>query len=87
MNIPNPDAFFWYTLAVVCLGFIVWLLQRSVKKFDELLQGLIQKVDKLVEISIVHGERLSVHGERLNGIDDDIQDIKDGKYVVKYSRK
>jgi hypothetical protein len=80
MNIPNPDAFFWYTLAVLCLGFIVWLLQRSVKKFDELLHGLVQKVDKLIEVSIVHGERL-------NGIDDDIQDIKDGKYVVKYSRK
>jgi hypothetical protein len=77
MNIPNPDAFFWYTMAVVCLGFIVWLLQRSVKKFDDLLHGLVHKVDKLVEISIVHGERL-------NGIDDDIEELKD---VVKCSRK
>lgn len=79
MNIPNPDAFFWYTLAVLCLGFVVWLLQRSVKKFDELLQGLFIKVDKLVEISIVHGERL-------NGLEEDVKDIKDGKFVVKYRK-
>lgn len=79
MNIPNPDAFFWYTLAVLCLGFVVWLLQRSVKKFDELLQGLFTKVDKLVEISIVHGERL-------NGLEEDVKDIKDGKFVVKYRK-
>lgn len=79
MNIPNPDAFFWYTLAVLCLGFVVWLLQRSVKKFDELLHGLFIKVDKLVEVSIVHGERL-------NGLEEDVKDIKDGKFVVKYRK-
>lgn len=79
MNIPNPDAFFWYTLAVLCLGFVVWLLQRSVKKFDDLLQGLVHKVDKLVEISIIHGERL-------NGLDEDVKDIKDGKFVVKFRK-
>jgi hypothetical protein len=79
MNIPNPDAFFWYTLAVLCLGFIVWLLQRSVKKFDDLLHDLMQKVDKLVEISIVHGERL-------NGIDDDIEELKEAGKTIRYRK-
>jgi hypothetical protein len=79
MNIPNPDAFFWYTLAVLCLGFIVWLLQRSVKKFDDLLHELMQKVDKLVEISIVHGERL-------NGIDDDIEELKEAGKTIRYRK-
>lgn len=79
-QVPSPDTFFWYTLAVLMLGFIVWILQRSVKKFDDLLKGLVDKVDKLIEVSIIHGERL-------NGHDEDIKDLKDGKYIVKYQRK
>lgn len=72
-----PDGYFYYTLTVLLGGVLVGIVYRYTNKIDETFKEIRNAVNELVT-------SMKVHNVRLDGHDREIEEIKDGKYIVKY---
>lgn len=69
-QIPNPDQFFWYSLATLLGMTLVWVISRYISKQDKLMDKVLDMLTDLSSISKVHEIRLNNHDkdiERLEG--------------------
>lgn len=60
-QIPNPDQFFWYTLATLLGVALVWVIGRYITKQDKLMDRVLDMLMDLSTISKVHDTRLNNH--------------------------
>lgn len=71
----TPDQYFWYSLAVILGGALIWILQRHIVKTDKLLEKLTEGMNTLNTKTAVHDERIAALEER----DEDLADKIVGK--------
>lgn len=56
--IPNPNEYFWYVIAGVFGGLLLWMLKRDMDKKDVLLNRLVDSVNFLTTRSAVHDKQI-----------------------------
>jgi uncharacterized membrane protein (DUF106 family) len=74
-----PDGYFYYGLTVILAGVLIGVIWRFANKLAGTLEALKVTVHELVAITKVHQEKHEQHEK-------DIEELKDGKYRVKYRK-
>lgn len=72
-----PDGYFYYTLTILLAGVVAGIVYRYTNKIDDTFKEIKNAVSELVTAN-------KVHNVRLDGHDREIEEIKEGKYMVKY---
>lgn len=71
---------------VILLLLLIWIIQQYLKKLNITLDKMGDDMGDL-KAGIMELMGISkLHEHRLNGHDEDLKEIKDGRYVVKYRR-
>lgn len=74
-QIPNPDQYFWYTLATILGCALIWVIGRYITKQDKLMDRVL---DMLMDLSTIS----KVHDTRLNNHDKDIERLEEHRIVT-----
>lgn len=67
---PTPNEYFWYILAGLFGGLLLWLLKRDMDKKDVLLEKLVESVNILTTTQ-------ALHQQKLDKLDEEVKEIKD----------
>jgi len=68
--IPNPNQYFWYVIAGVFGGMLLWMLKRDMDKKDVLLNRLVDSVNFLTT-------RSAIHDTKIEQLETDVIDLQD----------
>lgn len=81
-----PDPWFFYTLCIVFVGALIWVIVRYTNKIDTILVKVQETLQEVKITNSLHGQKLEFHGQKLELHEKEIAILKDKAFTVKYQK-